>query len=163
LQGNILIDRNGKALLADFHLSTIKAGFEGTPYYPSTFGALRWRAPELCAAFEQDVAFNLSTACDIYSYGSIMLQVRTMTNLILVFDPHIYYQVLSGRVPYYYSSAVHLIGQVSKRVHPDRPSESPVSDIHWAFIQHCWDLLPSARPCVEEVNDQVAAFGRGLM
>jgi serine/threonine protein kinase len=89
-QANILIDRNGKALLVDFGLSTIKAEFEGTSYYSSTVGgALRWRAPELLAVTDRDVAPNLSTACDIYSYGSIMLQVRTPMDPMLAIDPHI--------------------------------------------------------------------------
>jgi hypothetical protein len=79
MQANILINGDGKALLVDFSLSTIKAEFEGTSYYSSTVGgALRWRAPELLSVSEDDVAPNLSTACDISSYGSVALQVCTM-------------------------------------------------------------------------------------
>ena len=78
LQANILIDRDGKALLVDFGLSAIKVAFEGISYYESTVGgALRWRAPELLAVSEDHVLPNLNTACDVYSYGSVMLQVCT--------------------------------------------------------------------------------------
>ena len=78
-QANILIDSDGKARLVDFGLSTIKAVFEGTSYSQSTVGgAIRWRALELLHFTEEDFTPILTTACDIYSYGSVMLQVRTM-------------------------------------------------------------------------------------
>jgi serine/threonine protein kinase len=65
--------------LVDFGLSTIKAVFEGTSYAPSTVGgAIRWRAPELLDFTEEDFTPILTTACDIYSYGSVMLQVRAL-------------------------------------------------------------------------------------
>ena len=148
----------------DFGLSTIKAEFEGTSYYSSTVGgALRWRAPELLAVSEHDVAPNLSTACDIYSYGSIMLQVRTTLNLMLVFDPHIYHQVLSGRVPYHYFSENRVLHAVSNGIRPRRPSEPWVNEVYWKFIQRCWGPVLSARPCIEEVNDHVTAFHRRCM
>ena len=77
-QANILIESDGKARLVDFGLSTIKAVFEGTSYSLSTVGgAIRWRARELLH-FTEDFTPVLTTACDIYSYGSVMLQVRTM-------------------------------------------------------------------------------------
>jgi serine/threonine protein kinase len=78
LQANILIDDNGKALLVDFGLSTIKAEFEGTSYCSSTVGgAIRWRALELLPLTPEDFTPKLTAACDVYSYGSVMLQVRT--------------------------------------------------------------------------------------
>jgi serine/threonine protein kinase len=80
LQANILIDDNGKARLVDFGLSTIKAEFEGTSYSSSTVGgAIRWRALELLPFTAEDFTPKLTAACDVYSYGGIMLQVRTNT------------------------------------------------------------------------------------
>ena len=80
MQANILIDDNGNARLVDFGLSTIKAEFEGTSYSLSTVGgAIRWRARELLPFTPEDFTPKLTAACDVYSYGSIMLQVRTNT------------------------------------------------------------------------------------
>lgn len=77
---NVLIDRNGKAYIVDFGLSTIKAEFENTPYWPSTVGgAIRWRAPELLPTPSNNYAPVLSSACDVYSFGSLMLQVRDLS------------------------------------------------------------------------------------
>jgi serine/threonine protein kinase len=163
LQANILIDRDGKALLGGFGLSAINKEFEGIPYYSSAVGSvLRWRAPELLVVSGRDVAPNPSTACDIYSYGSIMLQVHTAMNLMLVLNPHTFHQVLSGRVPYHYFSEIEVLQAASNGILPRCPSEPWVKEIHWKFIWRCWDLLPSARPRVEEVNDQITAFHHGL-
>jgi serine/threonine protein kinase len=79
---NVLIDLNGKAYIADFGLSAIKAEFENTPssYWPSTVGgAIRWRAPELLPAPSNDYVPVLSSPCDVYSFGSLTLQVRDLS------------------------------------------------------------------------------------
>jgi serine/threonine protein kinase len=100
MQANILIDSDGKARLVDFVLSTIKAEFEGTSFYsPTAGGALRWRALELF--LEDDVAPTLTAACDIYSYGSVTLQVDAM-----MFQPTIPSHELSQSPPSRLSSPV---------------------------------------------------------
>jgi len=57
-------------------MSNIIAEFQGTSYFTSSIGgAVRWAAPELYRVYE-DHAFPVVTAeCDIYSYGSLTLQV----------------------------------------------------------------------------------------
>lgn len=77
---NVLIGDNGAARLVDFGLSTIQAEFQGTSFITSTVGgAMRYRAPELLPAIEADVhdVFKpiLTTMCDVYSLGSVILQV----------------------------------------------------------------------------------------
>jgi hypothetical protein len=64
--------------LVDFGLSTIKAAFEDTYSQSTVGGAIRWRALELLHFTEENFTPILTAACDIYSYGSVMLQVRTM-------------------------------------------------------------------------------------
>ncbi|OAX38455.1 kinase-like protein [Rhizopogon vinicolor AM-OR11-026] len=76
---NVLVHGSGRACLADFGLSTIME-FIGTSYATSTIrGNIRWAAAELFEAQEDDeeneAAVSLSTECDIYSFGSIALQV----------------------------------------------------------------------------------------
>ena len=86
-QSNILIDDSGQACLTDFGLSNLKAGFgKNTSYWTATIGgAIRWRAPELLPPFDwvATKAFTpiLTTACDIFSYGQIVLQVRLCFSL----------------------------------------------------------------------------------
>jgi serine/threonine protein kinase len=73
---NVLIDSDGMAYLADFGLSgTIKKSTGMTYLMNMTChpGAMRWTAPELLSG-EESVA-PASTQSDVYSFGSIMLQV----------------------------------------------------------------------------------------
>lgn len=77
---NVLINDSGMACLIDFGLSLIKADFEGTAFITSTVGgAMRWRAPELIPPEDTGVYEKfkptLTFACDIYSLGSVTLQV----------------------------------------------------------------------------------------
>ncbi|OAX35236.1 kinase-like protein [Rhizopogon vinicolor AM-OR11-026] len=79
---NVLVHGNGRACLADFGLSTILAEFIGTSYLTSTInGNIRWAAAELFEVpedgEEHEAVISLSTECDIYSFGSIALQVLT--------------------------------------------------------------------------------------
>lgn len=76
---NVLIDNNQHACLLGFGLSSIHAEFEGTSYWSSTVGgAVRWRAIELLPPVNGDLyEFTpvVTPSCDIYSFGSVMLQV----------------------------------------------------------------------------------------
>jgi serine/threonine protein kinase len=80
LQSNVLVQGNGRACLADFGLSTMILEFT-TPSYLTTSirGNIRWAAAELFEIPEDDeeneAAVSLSTECDIYSFGSVTLQV----------------------------------------------------------------------------------------
>lgn len=89
IQANILIDDDGRARLVDFGLSSIKAQFAGTSYWTSTAGgAIRWRAPELLPPWPMeegsdlnDFVPNLTVACDIFSFGCVMLHVSCCASL----------------------------------------------------------------------------------
>lgn len=84
---NVLVMENGTACLSDFGLSGVVSEFFGSSTFSSTISCnIRWGAPELFVLPEnQDGSTNRpSKEADIYSFGSIMLQV------------------LSGKVPYYY-------------------------------------------------------------
>jgi serine/threonine protein kinase len=75
-KNNVLIGSDGTAYLADFGLSGTLTQSPGMTYLAMMShhaGALRWTAPELF--FAEDTASALTTQSDIYSFGSIMLQV----------------------------------------------------------------------------------------
>ena len=82
LQSNVLVQGNGRACLADFGLSTMVLGFTNPSYFTnSNKGNIRWAAAELFEVpddedEDEDVAaVSLSIECDVYSFGSIALQV----------------------------------------------------------------------------------------
>jgi serine/threonine protein kinase len=75
-QSNVLINGKGRACLADFGLSTIIVEFIGTSYFTnSVWGNVRWAAMEL---YETPENASLTTECDFYSFGSILLQVSLL-------------------------------------------------------------------------------------
>lgn len=83
LQENVLIDDDGVACLADFGLSEIRQEVLGSGCLTSTIdGAARFRAPELMASVSMETVEDyhpvVTWRCDIYSFGSIALNVRTL-------------------------------------------------------------------------------------
>ncbi|KAG6847688.1 hypothetical protein H0H93_006565 [Arthromyces matolae] len=76
---NILITDDGKACLCDFGLSTIAAEFHGTSYLTSTIGgAVRWADAlfyRVRQEEEQQAPLAITIRSDIYSFGSVMLEV----------------------------------------------------------------------------------------
>jgi serine/threonine protein kinase len=71
----VLIGDDGEAVVCDFGISVVHAEFEVTP----SRGAVRWLAPELCGegGDEKVTKFN-----DIYSFGSVMLQVSPRVRVV---------------------------------------------------------------------------------
>jgi serine/threonine protein kinase len=79
LKSNVLINDKGSAFLADFGLSNVVAETRGPSYVTSSIGgSVRWAAPEHFRISEGSNVSTVTTYGDIYSYGSVMLQVRTM-------------------------------------------------------------------------------------
>ncbi|KZP15374.1 kinase-like protein [Athelia psychrophila] len=123
---NVLIDDNEKARLIDFGLSLIKAEFDDTSFSNSRIGgAFRFRALEIAPPINGDyLNYNpvLTFACDIYSLGSVILQV------------------LSSLQPYHDIQDDVLIALVlARKTKPERPDSTHLTDAYWDFIQKCWD------------------------
>ena len=81
-QSNILIDDEGKAKLCDFGLSSIVVEFCGTSSLTSCIGgAVRWADASLYSLSTDDDEVQetpaLTTRSDIYSFGSVTLEVGT--------------------------------------------------------------------------------------
>lgn len=78
VQSNVLIDGQGKACLGDFGMSTIIAIYEGSNSFLSTSigGAIRWADVQLYSYDQEGYFPTLNVNTDIYSFGSVMLQVR---------------------------------------------------------------------------------------
>ncbi|KZP08460.1 kinase-like protein [Athelia psychrophila] len=139
---NVLIDDNGKARLVDFGLSSIKAEFEGTSFISATIGgALRFRALEISPPVDgnyQDFNPELTFACDVYSLGSVILQV------------------LSSLQPYHnIPSDVMIALALARKTKPDRPVSPHLTDAYWKFIQGCWCDKPENRPSAAKAHEEL--------
>ncbi|KAG2360654.1 kinase-like domain-containing protein [Suillus spraguei] len=139
---NVLVMENGTACLSDFGLSGVVTEFFGSSTFSSTVsGNIRWGAPELFALPEnQDDPTNRpSKEADIYSFGSITLQV------------------LSGKVPYYYiKQQMQIIVMVADGKKPRRPEEPKIAEEHWNMIERCWSPC-NIRPTIEDIVRFIAA------
>jgi len=83
VQSNVLVQGNGRACLADFGLSTMVLGFTNPSYFTRSIrGNIRWAAAELFEVPDDDdedmTVVSLSIECDVYSFGSITLQVGNL-------------------------------------------------------------------------------------
>jgi serine/threonine protein kinase len=161
LQSNVLVYGNGRACLADFGLSTMVLEFITPSYLTSSIrGNIRWAAAELFEVPEDDVeeaAVSLSTECDVYSFGSITLQVSNPTFRREISFTFRTLQVLTCKVPYYNVKKDHVVlGQVIRGKKPEPPNESQIAPLHWEFIQRCWSPRAS-RPLVGEIVEFVAS------
>ncbi|KAG1841652.1 kinase-like domain-containing protein [Suillus subalutaceus] len=131
---NVLIDSNRKAYLADFGLSRTMKKSIGKTYLANMSchpGAVRWTAPELLSGEES--ASAATTQSDMYSFGSIMLQV------------------LTGHIPWWdlaKDTAV-LLKVIGGEIHP-RPNICYVTGQQWDFMTCCWSTTPIDRPPAEE-------------
>ncbi|KAI6028133.1 kinase-like domain-containing protein [Pisolithus marmoratus] len=120
---NVLIDRNGDALISDFGLSTIVAEFDHASYFKSCKpGALRWTDPQLFIDSMENNDSSLPTADiknDIYSMGCIILQT------------------LTGLVPYHDMNG--LAVQIAKCKGQNPTIPSVVSRTLANLMEGCWD------------------------
>jgi len=102
---------------------------------------------------------------DIYSFGSLMLQVRVHTRCTFIQeDAHIEIKVLSGRIPYHYiKSDAQVVLELHNGRRPRKPALSFVSDAQWEVIQLCWDDDPRARPDIAGVLSRIQVLCKTSM
>ncbi|KAF8835788.1 kinase-like protein, partial [Paxillus ammoniavirescens] len=151
---NVLIHGNGRACIADFGLSTLLTAL-GESTFSTSFkgkGTLRWAAPELLNLSEDtsEDEENLprvfpTPQSDIYSFGTIMLQI------------------LTGKVPYhYYPHDAQVLLAISKGEILKRPYKALPTDDQWSFIERCWFPInvgqprPSSEEIVEFTRNELA-------
>ncbi|KAJ7202465.1 kinase-like domain-containing protein, partial [Mycena haematopus] len=146
---NILIDDEGKAKLCNFGLSSIVVEFSSSLATLTSCigGAVRWADASLYTLrTEDDEAPVLTLRSDIYSFGSVTLEI------------------LSGRRPYFYiETDAQVVIEIHKGKKPRRPAQSFVTDAQWAFIQHCWAANPKERPDSGEVGRAMKALHSGSL
>ncbi|KAG2073403.1 kinase-like protein [Suillus decipiens] len=136
---NILVDRQGRAQLSDFGVMLLLAEIPNSEQSSGGIrSAVRWTDPQL---FElQKGGTNLCSPTeqtDIYSIGSIILQL------------------LTGSIPYYdIKDNIHVLVLSSRGVKPKCPPEASVTSAQWSFIQRCWSPQGLfSRPTIKEIEE----------
>ncbi|KAG1750241.1 kinase-like domain-containing protein [Suillus lakei] len=145
---NVLIGSDGTAYLADFGLSGTLTKLPGMTYLAKNCspGALRWTAPELLS---EEESAAVTTQSDIYSFGSIALQV------------------LTGHVPWcHLTRDIHMYQVISERKMHPRPDDDRITDQHWNFMTSCWSRAPIDRPSAEKtlqvIDSELALYNRSV-
>ena len=85
MQPNILISKEGNACIADLGLSELKDEEADLSNYSTPWcvaGHPRWQAPELLKAESKEDG-RRTTESDVFSYGRVMLEVRTIRSRFL--------------------------------------------------------------------------------
>ncbi|KAF8168726.1 kinase-like domain-containing protein [Pholiota molesta] len=139
---NVLISKDGTALLSDFGLSKF---LEDCGKGMTTTNNInpRWFAPELLQQHG-----HVSTHSDVWSFGMVCLEL------------------LSGEVPF--SSIprdIAVLRELDNGKLPKHPGRSAtaqgLSDEIWALLQKCWQRKPESRPSIEEIKKSLMVL-KGL-
>ncbi|KAG6818428.1 hypothetical protein H0H93_005072, partial [Arthromyces matolae] len=146
---NILVNELGRALLADFGLSSISdreiLAWTSFSSAASKGGTVRWQAPELFDP-EGDKERHNSEWSDIYAWACVA------------------YEIFAGQVPYsHLGREATIMNEVRNGARPAcPPANSPSWTVWgltlniWFLMQCCWDSEPKRRPSVQEIKRRLA-------
>jgi len=130
-KANILIDRSGRACLADFSLLTIASDQSNAVVSCLEGGTVQWMSPELLYPERFDLVKSRPTEkSDCYAMGMVI------------------YEVLSGQTPFSQSILSATIAKVLEGRRPERPQGEggkPFTDTIWRLLELCWKHQPSDR------------------
>ncbi|KAJ6526937.1 hypothetical protein DFH09DRAFT_1187168 [Mycena vulgaris] len=125
---NVLVTRSGRAVLADFGLSSVTDSkiLLLTTSTLKTGGTARWQAPELFTG-----SLN-SFASDVYAFACVCYEIFTGNHPFheLVNDVAVMYQVMQGSRP---------------------KQQSSIPDEVWNLMVECWKPEPEQRPSADEI------------
>ncbi|KAJ7140920.1 kinase-like domain-containing protein [Mycena epipterygia] len=125
---NVLVTRSGRAVLADFGLSSVTDSkiLQLSTSTVKIGGTVRWQAPELFRGNRN------SFASDVYAFSCVC------------------YEIFTGSVPFY-----ELTNDVAVMFHVmehQRPSRSPsILDDVWNLMMECWKTEPAERPSADQI------------
>ncbi|EJD49350.1 kinase-like protein [Auricularia subglabra TFB-10046 SS5] len=147
---NILISRDGSAVIGDFGLSTtISPGPDLTGELHRRLCSLGYCAPELAddqAMYPDapDIRRSKTTMSDIYAFGMVI------------------YQVYGGERPETLGASVRLIGNIERGEYPARPMAPfpACCDTIWNICTQSWANDPLERPSASEILTQLNAVHR---
>ncbi|KAG6909388.1 hypothetical protein DXG01_000688 [Tephrocybe rancida] len=149
---NVLVDRVGRAQVADFGISSVSdpaiVAWSTQSATASIGGTLRWQAPELHVGDDDNdegLEVKNTMQSDVYAWACVCLEIFT------------------GKVPF-----AHILNNyaVTRRIHsgghsPRPPVSDPawkdwgLSEEMWTFMCRCWDKDPSLRPSAAAVVEHL--------
>ena len=131
-QGNILVDQNHHARIADFGLTVLSGSSNPKPHTQG--GTVRWMGPEL---FDSELKDHRPTKySDCYALGMVI------------------YEVLSLHIPFHQYRILVVSGKVVRGDRPERPQGADgvwFTDDVWEMLGCCWVPEPRNRPSIEDV------------
>ncbi|KAG6914366.1 hypothetical protein DXG01_000770 [Tephrocybe rancida] len=148
-KANVLVDRAGRAYLADFGLSNVDdpqiVHWTSQSSVGSKGGSARWQAPELHRAETdldgEEYLIHNTELSDVFAWGCLC------------------YEIFTGRLPFYQIRLATTV--VLKIVEGQIPSRPPAEDLAWLeyeltesiweLMERCWLLDPSARPDMSSI------------
>ena len=136
-QNNILVDKNGRAVLADFSLVTFELDQSWSRSLCIDDGAVQWMSPELL----DPVKFGAQTKqptkeSDCYALGMVI------------------YQILTGSKPFGEGDRTDIVRRVLDDERPKRPRgelEKFFTDDIWDMLQRCWRTCSVERPSARDI------------
>ncbi|TFK41751.1 kinase-like domain-containing protein, partial [Crucibulum laeve] len=135
---NILVDRCGRACVADFGLSSVIDSnvLKMSSVGGGSAGTIRWQAPELIDPVNETI--RPTSSSDIFAFACSC------------------YEIFTGGVPFTeVLRDVTVIYKIMQGHRPLRPTnlhtKHGLTDLIWALIERCWAQHPMDRPDVEEV------------
>jgi serine/threonine-protein kinase TNNI3K len=161
LQGNVLIDDEEHAQLADFGLAFVTDATLGTTSTKRS-GSSRWMAPEL---LDPQVKFKRTYASDIYAFACLCIEV-IIPGYLGVLQLILSKQIYTGEQPFWnLRQDITVVLEVLKQMRPPRPSITgppdgtrAMSDRLWATVEACWAHNPSDRPDMCEVSGLIMSL-----
>lgn len=161
-QANILVNSERRACLADFGLSVIaETDSDGGSSVAKAGGTIRWMAPEILDPERYGYVSHArrklpSKSTDIYALGMTILEVRTIS-LLLLHNANLPPQVITGRRPFECTKKDDVVvKKVLTGTRPDKPTTG-FSDSLWTLLAKAWLEefesydSPSARPDIANI------------
>lgn len=140
---NILIDRRGTPLLADFGLSSItRNALSVNASTPHSGGTIRWSAPELLEVYvgRSKKSQSSTTKSDVYALSMVIVELY------------------SGKIPFPDRPDPTVIIMVSKGDRPPKPASADVLGLTpavWGLTKKCWHKKAAKRPGTSEILDHL--------
>jgi serine/threonine protein kinase len=155
---NILVDRQGRAQLADFGLSIVFSTSASLRTLNTNGGNGRWMAPELLDPdIIESIGFNRTPQSDVYSFACVCLEVRPRNFLYIIHLLTSVLQMHTRRAPFYHlTHDTSVCLKVTQGNRPPRPNEADcwgikLSDSLWELMGRCWTAQPTKRPSLDLV------------
>ncbi|KAK6996948.1 kinase-like domain-containing protein, partial [Favolaschia claudopus] len=123
---NVLVTRSGRAVLADFGLSSVTDSKILLSTSTKAAGTMRWQAPELFQGSPN------SFASDMYAFSCVC------------------YEIFTGNLPFHrLTPDIAVMYKVMQGERPER--SSTISDEVWSLMEECWSQCPEDRLSAEQV------------